>query len=128
MFRALIFLAFLFAVAWIASGQPEAPPVASTIFINNVRIEDVSQPFQPEHGPPLVLDRKVIIHGWGFYGTAFGHDVRFETPDGLAVDAVKVLLDHGRQISAWPPPNLRGPVTVVVVNPDREMASWATGL
>lgn len=73
-------------------------------------------------------DRTVTIEGRGFFGTAFGPFVRFETPDGAVHEALGVVLEDEGTVVAWPPRDLRGGVTVVVENPDRVTASAVTTL
>lgn len=60
----------------------------------------------------------VTIEGEGFFGTAFGPFVRFG-----GAEAVAVILDSERRITAYGAPSLAGRVQVEVENPDHQRAS-----
>lgn len=77
---------------------------------------------------PFGADRKVVLRGASFYGTARGPFVRFEREGAPAIEAVAVILETDGRIVAYPPAGTYGPYTVRVENPDGLTATIGASL
>jgi hypothetical protein len=108
--------AVLILLAWLVAST-DASVTLADMRIESVIIESADVRIDGVDG---VLDRRVTIHGAGFFGTAFGPFVFFERADGSRVEAAAVILQDENTVLAWPPAQTYGPVTIVVENPDHE--------
>ena len=124
----LLFLALgaLAVTTW--SPATQAAPPSGGLVVDFADVTDIARPLVLDDGTRLALDREVVIHGDGFFGTAFGPFVHFEESDGTRHEAVTVVMPSAQEIVASPPPGLRGPITVIVENPDRATARTDVGL
>ena len=107
----LVALLITATVAALASATAEPPPEGPVI--EAVTVESVSLTVGDGR-----VDRRLQLTGRGFLGTSFGPFVRFETADGTTYEASIVVLESETRVLAFPPEGLRGPVTVVLENPD----------
>jgi hypothetical protein len=86
--------------------------------IDDVRVESVERSLHAPSGIVQQLDRKLVIQGTGFFGTAFGPFVSFEG-QGEVLESPFVILESATRIVAWAPEGARGTYRLVVENPDR---------
>lgn len=121
--KATILLCIVVLLAGVMLTPTEATASDDGPVITRAIITATHSSFELDDGSQVTLDRRVMINGSGFYGTARGPFVRFLDEQGGSVDAVVVTLLSDNRIEAWPPPGTQGRMTLVVENPDRRKAS-----
>jgi len=109
----------------VAAGRQQA---GAAVGEADPRLHAVEVEVLAEAGP-FGADRRLVLRGANFYGTARGPFVRFERGEGVEpIEAVAVILETDGRIVAYPPAGTYGPCTVRVENPDGRSATIGASL